>query len=200
MPRDPDRTRANVLAAAATEFAANGYAGARIDRIASRAGANKRMIYHHFGGKQAVFEAVLADQLTMASATEDLVRLWMHEALERGDGDIVSLAERRRLASDQVEAVRTAQDKGELPANLDPALLAVARLALEVFPLAFPQLIRVFMDERATSNEFREAWTGFLEDWYRPRIPARGKPRLRLDRDGVARAATHPRQPTRSAL
>ncbi len=199
MPRDPDRTRANILAAAITEFAASGYAGARIDRIASRAGANKRMIYHHFGGKKAVFEAVLADQLTIESATEDLVRLWMHEALERGDGDIVRLAERRQLASGQVDAVRTAQNKGEMPAELDPALLAVARLALTVFPLAFPQLVRVFMDERAGSSEFREAWTGFLDDWPGPRGRSRPKPRLRLDRDGVAQAATRPRQPSRSA-
>lgn len=199
MPRDPDRTRAKILAAAVAEFAANGFAGARIDRIASRAGANKRMIYHHFGGKQAVFEAVLADQLTSGSATEDLVRLWMHEALERGDGDVVGYAERRKLAAAQIESVRTAQGKGALPADLDPGLLAVARLALDVFPLAFPQLVRVYGAFGATSNEFREAWTGFQRDWYRPRVRSRAKPRLKLDRDGVARAATRPRQPRRTA-
>ncbi|MCE2461700.1 MAG: TetR/AcrR family transcriptional regulator [Pseudomonadales bacterium] len=197
MPRDPDRTRAKILAAAVTEFAANGYAGSRIDRIAARAGANKRMIYHHFGGKQDVFEAVLADRLTTESATEDLVRLWMHEALERGDGDIVGLAERRRLAVAQVESVRTAQGEGALPNDLDPSFLAMARLALDVFPLAFPQLVRVYGDNGATSNEFREAWTGFLQDWYKPRERSRAKPRLKLDRDGVARAATRPGQPRR---
>ena len=197
MPRDPDRTRAKILAAAVAEFAAYGYAGARIDRIASRSSANKRMIYHHFGGKQAVFEAVLADRLTSGSATEELVRLWMHEALERGDGEIVGLAERRKLAADQIVAVGTAQGNGDLPADLDPTLLAVAQLALDVFPLAFPQLVRVYADNSTTSNEFREAWAGFLQNWYKPRVRSRAKPRLRLDRAGIAKAATRPRQPRR---
>ena len=199
MPRDADRTRAAILAAAVAEFAANGFAGTRIDRIASRAGANKRMIYHHFGGKQAVFEAVLADQLTTGSTTEDLVRLWMHEALERGDGDIVSLDERRRLAADQIAAIRIAQGEGQLPADLDPALLALARLAQDVFPLAFPQLVRVYMGHRAASTEFREAWDGFRRNLHAPRPRSKAKPRLRLDRDGVVRAAT-PRQPHRGGV
>lgn len=199
MPRDPDQTRAKILAAAVTEFAARGYAGARVDRIASRAGANKRMIYHHFGGKQAVFKAVLADQLTMASTTENLVRLWMHEALERGDADIVSLAERRKVAADRIEATRQAQEQGDLPANLDPTLITVARLALDVFPLAFPQLVFVYLGNHAASNEFRKAWTGFLQDRHRSRARCRAKPRLRLDRDGIARAATRPRRSRRSA-
>ena len=188
--RDPGRTRANILAAAVAEFAANGYAGARIDRIAARASANKRMIYHHFGGKQAIFEAVLADQLTTQSATDDLVRLWMHEALERGDGEIVGLAERRKLAAAEIEGVRTAQATGELPAGLDPALLAVARLALDVFPLAFPQLVRVFVGNAATSTRFRRAWTEFRRDWNGARPRSHTKPRLRLDRDGIARVVT----------
>ena len=189
MPRDADRTREKILAAAVIEFSANGLAGARIDRIASRARANKRLIYHHFGGKHAVFEAVLAAQLTTESTDGDLVRLWMYEALERGDDNIVGLAQRRKLAADRVEAVSRAQGRGELPGDLDPALLATARLALDVFPLAFPQLVRVVVGNRATSNEFRRAWNEFLNGWHGPRTPSAAKPRVRLDRDGIARAA-----------
>ena len=40
-------------------FAAAGFAGTRIDAVAARSGANKRMIYHYFGGKEALFKAVL---------------------------------------------------------------------------------------------------------------------------------------------
>ncbi|MDE0659973.1 MAG: helix-turn-helix transcriptional regulator [Gammaproteobacteria bacterium] len=197
MPRDSDRTRANILAAAVSEFAARGYAGARVDRIASRAGANKRMIYHHFGGKKAIFQAALAEQLTMGSTTENLVRLWMHEALERGDADIVSLPERRKLAAERIEATCRAQQRGELPACLDPALLTMARLALDAFPLAFPQLVHVYLGNRATSRDFRKAWTGFIADWHGSAPRRRTKPRLRLDRDGIAQAATRPREPRR---
>ena len=58
-PRDPERTSASILAAAVTEFTEKGYAGARIDAIAERSGANKRMIYHYFGDKDGLYLAVL---------------------------------------------------------------------------------------------------------------------------------------------
>src|SRR6266852_4172599 len=57
--RDPERTRELILEAATTEFAAKGIGGARIDGIAARAGANKRMIYHYFGNKQRLYLSVL---------------------------------------------------------------------------------------------------------------------------------------------
>jgi AcrR family transcriptional regulator len=57
--RDPGRTRAAILAAATKEFTAKGLNGARVDDIARRAGANKRMIYHYFGGKEGLYLAVL---------------------------------------------------------------------------------------------------------------------------------------------
>jgi AcrR family transcriptional regulator len=57
--RDPDRTRAVILAAATEEITAKGLGGARVDQIAARAGVNKRMIYHYFGDKDGLYLAVL---------------------------------------------------------------------------------------------------------------------------------------------
>ena len=57
--RDPARTREQILQAAIVEFSVNGFAGARIDKIAARAGANKRMIYHYYGNKDDLFQAVM---------------------------------------------------------------------------------------------------------------------------------------------
>jgi len=57
--RDAERTRAAILAAATAEFAAHGLSGARVDRIASRARSNKRMLYYYFGGKESLYLAVL---------------------------------------------------------------------------------------------------------------------------------------------
>ena len=48
-------TRARVAAAAAAEFAAHGFAAARVDRIARRARVNKAMIYYHFASKRALY-------------------------------------------------------------------------------------------------------------------------------------------------
>jgi AcrR family transcriptional regulator len=57
--RDPEGTRARILAAATREFARHGLGGARVDRIAAHADANKRMLYYYFGDKEALFLAVL---------------------------------------------------------------------------------------------------------------------------------------------
>lgn len=57
--RDPDATRRRILDAAVAEFAAKGLGGARVDEIALRAGANKRMLYHYFGNKDDLFLAAL---------------------------------------------------------------------------------------------------------------------------------------------
>ena len=57
--RDPEKNRGRILAAALEEFARYGLGGARVDRIAARAGANKRMLYYYYGNKEALFLAVL---------------------------------------------------------------------------------------------------------------------------------------------
>ena len=56
--RDPARNRGRIPAALG-EFARSGLGGARVDRIAARAGANKRMLYYYFGNKEDLFLAVL---------------------------------------------------------------------------------------------------------------------------------------------
>jgi AcrR family transcriptional regulator len=58
-PRDSAATRRRLLQAAQEEFTAHGIAGARVDRIASAANANKAQIYHYFGDKDGLFDAVL---------------------------------------------------------------------------------------------------------------------------------------------
>ncbi len=54
-------TRDRLFAAAAAEFAARGFAGASVDRIARAARANKAMIYYHFKSKAALYRAILRD-------------------------------------------------------------------------------------------------------------------------------------------
>jgi len=57
----PAGSRERVFAAAAAEFAARGYAGANVDRIARAAGLNKAMIYYHFTNKAALYRDILRD-------------------------------------------------------------------------------------------------------------------------------------------
>jgi AcrR family transcriptional regulator len=60
-PRDAERTKATILKAARDEFCEEGFNGARVDAIADRAKANKRLLYHYFGNKEALYQAVLLD-------------------------------------------------------------------------------------------------------------------------------------------
>ena len=57
--RDADRSQLAILAAARDEFARHGLAGARVDRIATHAKLNKRLIYYYFTSKDDLFQAVL---------------------------------------------------------------------------------------------------------------------------------------------
>ncbi|MRD45909.1 TetR/AcrR family transcriptional regulator [Caenimonas koreensis] len=57
--RDAERSQATILSAARDEFAESGLGGARMDRIAERAGLNKRLIYYYFEDKEKLFQAVL---------------------------------------------------------------------------------------------------------------------------------------------
>lgn len=59
MPRPARVSPDRILAAAALEFSERGYAGARVDRIATRARVNKAMLYYHFGSKQALYRTLL---------------------------------------------------------------------------------------------------------------------------------------------
>ncbi|ALE85872.1 TetR family transcriptional regulator [Pseudonocardia sp. HH130629-09] len=69
MPPDATETKRRILAAARSEFAQCGLAGARIDRIADRASANKRSIYVHFGPKEELFDRVVAQGLVELAET-----------------------------------------------------------------------------------------------------------------------------------
>jgi len=59
--RNPVLTAKDILIAARQEFCEHGFDGARVDRIAKRAAANKRLLYHYFGNKEALYSAVLLD-------------------------------------------------------------------------------------------------------------------------------------------
>lgn len=58
-PRDPERTRAQILSVAIREFARHGFHGARVERITRAARCNPRMLYHYFGGKEQLYVAAL---------------------------------------------------------------------------------------------------------------------------------------------
>ena len=72
---DPQPTRDRVIAAAAVEFAARGFDGAKVDRIAARARLNKAMLYYHFHNKAALYRQILTDMFSaLAERVESVHR------------------------------------------------------------------------------------------------------------------------------
>jgi AcrR family transcriptional regulator len=151
MARDPEATRRRIFAAAIDEFARHGIAGARIDRIADRAGANKQLIYAHFGSKQELFDRVISDQVARfheevhldpndvpAFAGEafdfftenpDVVRLGMWHSLEPAQaGQPVEAIE--RSIKQRIRVLRKARSEGRIDAVIPPAELLVMIYAL----------------------------------------------------------------------
>ncbi|MCX5096153.1 TetR family transcriptional regulator [Streptomyces sp. NBC_00365] len=147
MPRDSSATKARLLDAAFTEFATYGIAGARVDRIAEAAGANKRLIYAYFGNKEQLFDEVLRRAMTAGAesvpfdvedlpgyagaifdhlvARPDLMRLRLWRLLERpSTTGLEPDAFRSKVAE-----VAEAQQRGEVAQDMEPADLLTMVLA-----------------------------------------------------------------------
>jgi AcrR family transcriptional regulator len=84
-PRDAEKTKAVILRAARDEFSEAGFNGARVDAIAARAKANKRLLYHYFGNKEALYAAVLLDAYEEIRRGERELSLGQHDPVEAID-------------------------------------------------------------------------------------------------------------------
>jgi len=151
MPRDSTATKSRILEAATAEFAGHGLAGARVDRLAARAGANKQLIYAYFGSKEGLFDATLelhigrlldavpfdADNLPeyavalldFGIAHPELVRLLRWHTLER-PGELARLEQTVGSTQRKVEALAKAQAAGTVDATLPPTELLAVILVL----------------------------------------------------------------------
>ena len=147
------------------EFAKYGFAGARVERIVSRADVSPRSLYYHFDSKRGLYDAVrerlrsqhfddfvrgvtdepLVDRLlsnidvAMTQRWQQWARLLMWEALDGG-------ADNGPYPKDTVPgdllAIRAAQERGEIDPELDPHVLTLAFIAITFWPTMFPQSTR----------------------------------------------------------
>ena len=142
-PYDAEATRRRLLDAGYQEFARYGLAGARVDRIGEAADSNKAQIYHYFGGKTQLFDAVLAQAIGEMEAEvpfdphdlpgyaarlvrlherrPEIMRLCTWQRLERTDSEPNPAGV--AYARGQIDAIARAQKNGELPAHLHPGFV-----------------------------------------------------------------------------
>jgi TetR/AcrR family transcriptional regulator len=182
--RNPERSRERILSAAFKEFAAKGFAGARVDAIARRAGINKRMLYHYFGDKEALFRHVLrrkmAERRTWGIATPDepkeslpfwfdlackdldWIRLLEWEALQFVDKPLIDEDHRRTASAEAVDRILRRQKLGFVTDAFTPNEILLAMISLTWFPVAFPQLTRLITGRSAFHGDFQTAQRDFL--------------------------------------
>lgn len=144
MAGDAEATKKRLLEAARKEFGAYGIAGARVDRIAAEAASNKAQIYHYFGSKDGLFDAVFNEivihtvQETPIDATDlpeyagrlfdrfeknpEVARLATWYRLERAGTDepLQLIVESNQH---KIDAVAKAQKDGLLPEKYEPIVL-----------------------------------------------------------------------------
>jgi TetR/AcrR family transcriptional regulator len=183
--RNPDRTRGRILSAALKEFAAHGFAGARVDAIARRAAINKRMLYHYFGGKEELFRAVLRGKISerhawaeslsgdpaetlpfwfeAACKDGDWVRMLEWEALQSGAQKVIDEPQRLASVARGLKRIRQRQARGLVSAEFDPRHVMLTMRSLTMFPVAFPQLTRLIMGRSAFDLKFQKERAAFLK-------------------------------------
>jgi AcrR family transcriptional regulator len=185
--RNPDRTRERILSAALKEFAAKGFAGARVNSIARRAAINKRMLYHYFGDKEGLFRAVLRRKIAERQAwaenlsgdpaeglpfwfeaacnDADWVRLLEWEALQSNSQKVIDDAKRRAATARGLERIRQRQARGQISSEFDPRHVMLAMRSLTMFPVAFPQLTEMIMGKSVFDPKFQQEHAAFLRQF-----------------------------------
>ncbi|MFB7334924.1 TetR/AcrR family transcriptional regulator [Streptomyces adustus] len=173
--RDPEATKARIFEAAVAEFARYGIAGARIDRIAADAKANKQLIYAYFGNKAELFSQVLGKcmlDLAVAvpvdaddiegwldrlmdyhAAHPELLRLLFWEGLEYGTTELPDETERQEHYARKVAALQDGQDRGVVSDAIPARDLLFLLVALANWATVVPQMSRVLVGPGETDRD-----------------------------------------------
>lgn len=174
MPWDSQETRRRLLGAAISEFSCYGIAGARVDRIALAAQANKQAIYAYFGSKEALFNSAFKDRIhdfhasvvfdeydlaeyggRMFDKFEDApetLRLVLWYQLERVTGPPLEVI--LDSNNDKVERIEAAQREGRVSSTYPAvALLGLARSTAMVWHTQIPELASLFPPDRRDRRE-----------------------------------------------
>jgi AcrR family transcriptional regulator len=173
--RDPEATKARIFEAAVAEFARYGIAGARIDRIAAEAKANKQLIYAYYGNKGELFASVLEKKmldlaisvpfdpddvegwvdrlLDYHAANPELLRLLFWEGMEYGTAELPHEAERQDHYARKVAAVRDGQARGVITDAIPAPDLLFLLVAMTNWASVVPQMKRILVGGEGTDAD-----------------------------------------------
>jgi len=181
--RNAAATKQRLLDAAEGEFAARGFAGARLREIADAASVQPALIHHYFTDKYGLYRAVL-DRALLATSTEswsllssrhdleglltgfvemllrfnaahqNLIAILRHEAFG-GSTVFVEVCKERTVPV--IEAVRLLveerQKRGEIRADLPATEIILAALSLTAFPFSDAGICEVMLPGAVVRDE-----------------------------------------------
>ena len=171
------------MAAARDEFARRGFAGARVEQIAQRAGVNKQLLFYYYHSKRGLFQAVLTESATElegalaglalpAGGPLERLRLTLQaqfEFLARHPEIVALLGQGTRSGAAFAPAINRlvvllaeGQGLGQVRDDLDPHLAAAQALILMVGYLSMEAVVAASArplgaDEPALRERWREA-------------------------------------------
>jgi AcrR family transcriptional regulator len=145
MTDHPSPAQQKILDAASAVFAEEGFAGARVDEIARRAGVNKAMLYYHVGNKLALYTAVLTRNFDRMEGTLSEGFAAHGSARERLESIISGVCRVLRALPDHPRIVLREFASGG--ANLQPEVLE--RM------VSLLGMVRTLLSEGVRSEEFR---------------------------------------------
>lgn len=187
-PTDSAESKRRILDAASEEFAQCGFAGARVDRIAKNAKANKQLIYRYFGNKHELYEAVFVDlthriredeqnvakdpgksvfeaMLGMRGddelLTSQMIRTLSWEGLDAYASSNSVLDQRRSNYMHALEWVRGEQEAGRMRSDCLPEHIVSLAVVAGGLPYATPNVFE-FLFNRMPDEEDRNDWRSFI--------------------------------------
>jgi AcrR family transcriptional regulator len=201
--------RDRILRQALKEFSKSGYAGARVDRIAEKAGVNKQLIYYYFQSKENLFRSVIQSVWKAAEAIEkapeeagEAVRYWSRfyfkhpewarlliwEGLERRNRKVAGEKDRRTFWQTSLRQLERRCGPKGWPDFFDSRQYLLSLVAMEIAPLVFPQLVRLIMGRDPNDPAFLRERTKFLEEFARfvANGGSSGKAKSGNSRDGAS--------------
>ncbi len=163
-----------LLEASAVEFAQHGIGGARVDKIADRAGVNKASIYTYFGKKDDLFAALLQEKLGQLAEhvpihsddlpayagqlfdflcdNPEIVRLFEQEGMHYDPLEVPGFEDRADYFQRRVDVVQRG-----LAVDGDGAAIFFSVIAMSYWFIAAPQMVRMIFGD-VTAAEARSRY------------------------------------------
>lgn len=166
-------SRTRLLEAAKDVFAEKGYAGARVQEIADRAGVNKQLINYYFGGKNGIYAELGRQWLKSETELQDpelpydeLVLGYLRNNFADPRGvrlvawsELTGRPDAPEPATEDLADIERRQAEGELSDTISPAMVMLLSQALVMAPHLMPDTVRRIFGSGPADPDFQRDYT-----------------------------------------